>query len=129
MASADTNVLMRWALDDLPEQTKKAAMLLEGNEEVQVADTAIIEMGYVLEKVYDQERDVVAGYIRAVMNLGQVNCNRKLFSRVLPLYEQYPQLSLVDCSLAIYAELNGAIPLYTFDKQLAKKLPAAHLLT
>lgn len=129
MASADTNVLLRWALDDLPEQSDAANRLLNGGSEVQVADAAIIEAAYVLEKVYGFERSLVAGYIKAIMALGQVNCNRALFSRVLPLYEQHKQLSMTDCCLAMYAELNNARPLHTFDKKLAGKLtPAVSLL-
>lgn len=128
MASADTNVLLRWALGDLPEQTEAATRLLEGSNDVHVADAALIEMGFVLEKVYGLSRDLVAGYIRAVMSLGQVNCNRMLFSKVLPAYEQHRQLSLMDCCLAAYAELTDATPLYTFDKQLAGKIPFADML-
>lgn len=128
MASVDTNILLRWALGDLPDQSAAATRLLEGNEEVHVADAALIEMGYVLEKVYGLSRDLVAGYIRAVMSLGQVNCNRMLFSKVLPVYEDCTQLSLMDCCLATYATLNGATPLYTFDKQLARNVPAAELI-
>lgn len=128
MASADTNVLLRWALGDVPEQAERATRLLEGTEEVHVTDAAIIEAGYVLEKIYGFDRKIVVGYLRAVLALGQVNCNRALFSQVLPLYEQNAQLSLTDCCLALYAELNDAQPLYTFDKQLANRLHAATLL-
>lgn len=128
MASVDTNILLRWVLGDLPEQADAAGKLLEGDSEIQVADAALIEMGYVLEKVYKLDRILVTGYIKAIMALGQVNCNRALFSRVLPLYEQYQQVSLNDCCLAIYASFNDAEPLYTFDKQLANKLEPASLL-
>lgn len=125
MGSVDTNILLRWTLGDLPEQSERAAKLLESSNAVQVADAAITEMAYVLERLYKLDRSLVAGHIRLVMGLGQVNCNRQLFSRVLPLYEQNPQLSMIDCCLAVYAELNDAEPLYTFDKQLARKLPVA----
>lgn len=128
MASADTNVLLRWALDDLPDQSTKAARLLEGSDEVSIADAAIIEMAYVLEKVYKLERKLVAGYIRAVMGLGSAQCNRSLFSKVLPLYEDNGQLSMMDCYLSAYAEINGTAPLCTFDKQMATKLSAASML-
>lgn len=128
MVSADTNVLLRWALGDIPEQAVAATRLLEGDDEVRVADLAIMEMGYVLERLYGLDRELVAGYIRSVMSLGQVNCNRSLFSKALPAYEQHPQLSFADCCLTTYATLNGATPLYTFDKQLANKLPAAGML-
>jgi predicted nucleic-acid-binding protein len=128
MASADTNILLRWALGDLPEQTERATRLLEGSDEIEVADVAIIETIFVLEKVYKLERGIVVGYIRALMSLGRVNCNRSLFSRALPLYESHQQLSVIDCCLAVYAELNVAMPLYTFDKHLANKLSAANLL-
>lgn len=123
MASVDTNMLLRWALGDLTEQTDAATRLREDDDEVHVADAAIIEMGFVLEKIYKLNRDLVSGYIRAVMSLGQVNCNRSVFTKAIPLYEQYPQLSLTGCRLAVYASLNDATPIHTFDEQLAGRLP------
>lgn len=129
MACADTNVLLRWAVDDVPEQTQAASKLLFGSEIVHVADPVIIEMVYVLEKLYGFDRIIVAGYVQAVLALSQVNCNRALFSRVLPLYILYSRISITDCCLAICSELDGTSPLYTFDKQLAKKLTAAKELT
>ena len=122
MASADTNVLLRWVVDDIPAQTKAAAKLLKGAEVVHVADAAIIEMVYVLEKVYGFSREIITEYTQAVMSLSQVNCNRTLFARVLPIYVKNRTLSIVDCSLAVYAEIDETTPLYTFDKQLSKKL-------
>lgn len=125
MASADTNILLRWVVDDVPARTKAAAKLLKSTEVIHVADAAIIEMVYVLEKVYGFSREIIAEYTRAVMSLSQVNCNRTLFSRALPLYIKNPTLSIVDCSLVVYAEIDETAPLYTFDKQLSKKLASA----
>ncbi len=51
MASLDTNCLLRWILNDIPEQTELVADLFNSGESVTVADAAIIETVFVLEKI------------------------------------------------------------------------------
>lgn len=128
MVSADTNVLLRWVLNDLPEQATMAASLLEGSDDVRIDDGAVIEMVYVLQSLYRLDRSIIADYVRSILALGQVSCDRSLFAMVLGAYEQYPRLSIMDCYLAAKARQSGAEPLFTFDKQLAKKLESAELL-
>lgn len=41
MASLDTNCLLRWILNDIPEQTELVADLFNSGESVTVADAAI----------------------------------------------------------------------------------------
>lgn len=127
-ASLDTNALLRWALQDIPEQAGKVDTLLHQNVSLEVADVAVIEMVFVLEKVYQLPRSLIAEHVELLMSTSQINCNRTLFSEVLPLYRQHVSLSVIDCSLACYAKLNQAEPLYTFDQALAKQLPQAKLL-
>lgn len=129
MASLDTNALLRWCLHDIPEQTMAVQDILQKHSEIQVADAAIIEMVFVLEKVYDLPRTIVTDCVRALMGEAAVNCNRTLFDAVLDIYNDHPALSLMDCCLSVYVSLNQAEPLLTFDKKLAHQLPNAQLLS
>lgn len=128
--SLDTNILLRLALDDVPDQTILIEKLLLKGNTFAVADAALFEMVFVLEKVYRLPRTLVVENMHTVVRNKQFICNRALFERTLHFYLEHPKLSIVDCGLKIYAELNNASPLYTFDQALAKaSLDAVHLLS
>lgn len=113
--SLDTNVLLRLILDDVPEQSIKVEKLLEGGKVFEIADAAIFEMIYVLEKLYEINREQVAKSVLAIVRNTKFNCNRRLFELIMPLYVQEPKLSIIDCALNQYAQINNATPLFTFD--------------
>jgi predicted nucleic-acid-binding protein len=128
--SLDTNALLRLALEDLPEQTAAIEKLLSTGTTFEIADAALFEMVYVLERVYRLPRLEVVENMLSIVRNKQFNCNRKLFELALPAYLEHPKLSIVDCALTQYAELNNASPLYTFDTVLAKTNPdTVHLLS
>jgi predicted nucleic-acid-binding protein len=116
----DTNVLLRLVLGDLPAQAEAVEKLLKPGSIFDVSDIAIFEMVYVLEKIYKLPRTLVSQNIYTVITHPCINCNRKLFSVSLPVYIDNPKLSIVDCALYKYAELNKATPLYTFDAELVR---------
>lgn len=128
--SLDTNIILRLLLDDIPEQNAAAVKLLDEQVDCQfsVADIAFVEVAFVLERYYGLDRAVIVRMIERVMSLTQINCNRSLFTKVLPLFVANPNLSFEDCCLAVYAELNNATPLWTFDRDLARRVESAKLL-
>jgi predicted nucleic-acid-binding protein len=128
-ASIDACCILRWLIQDIPEQEQAVHMLLSNPGHYHVADTTIMEVVYVLEKIYHQERHFIASCLNLMHSLNQINCNRALISSVIPYYTANSSVSFADCCAAVYAELNEAEPLLTFDKKLAAKLPQAELLT
>jgi predicted nucleic-acid-binding protein len=118
--SLDTNLLLRLVLGDIPAQAEAVENLLKPGKTFDVSDITIFEMVFVLEKVYKLPRTIVSQNIYTIINHACINCNRKLFASSLPLYIDNPKLSIVDCALYQYAELNKATPLYTFDAELIK---------
>jgi uncharacterized protein len=127
--SLDTNTLLRFVLGDIPEQAAKVDTLLNTSGTFEVADITIIEMIFVLEKIYHLPRPLVVENVNAIIRHSHISSNKKLFSLAMPLYTENPKLSIVDCVLVKYAELNKAIPLYTFDLALTKACsPTAQLL-
>jgi predicted nucleic-acid-binding protein len=127
-ASLDTNTLLRLVLGDLPEQTGLVEELTKKSPVLHVADVALIEMVFVLEKIYSFSRADVVNSVQAIIRHPKINANRRLFERVLPDYLEKPKLSIVDCALVHYATLTDATPLFTFDKALASAYPASATL-
>jgi predicted nucleic-acid-binding protein len=127
--SLDANVLLRMMVKDDLFQYRAAKKLIDkSGGQLAVADTAIIEAAFVLRREYGLTRQDVKTAIQDLMLLPQLNCNRVLFDRALTLYASTRGVSLEDCALTVYAELNGALPLYTFDKKLAKSSKNAALV-
>lgn len=121
--SLDTNTLLRLVIGDAPSQTTLVENLLKNASVLSVADIALIEMVFVLEKVYLFSRSDVAASVYSIIRHPKINGNRKLFELALPNYLEHSKLSIVDCALVAYAHLNSATPLYTFDKALARSFP------
>jgi predicted nucleic-acid-binding protein len=127
--SLDANIILRYLLNDIPDQCKSATKLLKGaRDQLAVADTALIETCFVMERAYSMSREHIGIALLGFMSLQQINCNRILFDRALMLFQSHSALSMEDCCLAVYAELNKAEPLYTFDKKLAKQLQATQFV-
>lgn len=127
--SIDTNVLLRLILKDTPQQCLKIQdMLMRQGVVYEVADLAITETAYVLCTWYNWERSGIVEALEAVLEDFELNYNKVLFERVFPMYLERPKLSSNDCCLAVYAQLNGAEPLWTFDQALARQVDTAKLL-
>lgn len=127
--SVDANVVLRLLLDDVPNQHAAAVALLEsGNAPFVVSDVAVIEVVFALCRHYDFSRGAAAEAIEGLISLTQIDCNRALFERALPLFTDHVKLSFEDCCLVTYAELANAQPLWTFDRKLAGQAPSARLV-
>ncbi len=127
--SLDTSAVLRLLLNDIPEQTKEMAILLRrSKEQLAVADLVFVEMAHVLERYYQLERSDICSLFQSFMRLDVINCNRGMLERALAVFTKHPALSFEDCCLEVYAELNQAEPLYTFDQKLAKQLDQAELV-
>lgn len=129
--SLDTSAIVHCIIDDVPGQREKVLELLNNPRAVHyVSDMAIAEALYALEEHYYLERDDAVNRL-AVFLERYGNClrhNHDLTELAFPFYLEHPKLSFYDCCLASYAELEGAEPLFTFDKTLARQHPSAKLL-
>jgi predicted nucleic-acid-binding protein len=127
--SLDTNVLLRLIVGDVPTQTSAIEDLLKRVSSLQVADVVIFETVFVLQSYYAFSREDIYQSLVSIIRHPKINCNRRLFEPAFAFYREHPKLSLVDCALPGYANLNNATPLYTFDKDLAKSLADTELLS
>ena len=121
--AVDTNVLLRYFVDDIPVQAKAAVSLIDSlTLEMPgfVGREVALEVVWVLERSYDFSRSRI---VNAMLNLmekdGLIVENAE---DVASAAIQYRQSSDDFSDLLILAAANrvGAKPLYTFDRKLAR---------
>ena len=127
--SIDTNIVLRLLINDIPQQYVLVHELLNKNKanRFHVADCVFVELEYALRMHYQLDRPTISNAIQTLISQKNIVSNKELFFALLPIYESKHNVSFVDCMLATYAQLNNAMPLYTFDKKLAQ-LPHTELL-
>lgn len=125
MPSLDTNCLLRWLLNDVPEHTQRVAAAIAGASQLAVSDVALIEAGFVLERAMRFTRAEVAAAFGALATEKKFTFDREFWRAVTDLYVDHPKLSLADIYLALDADRRAAAPLLTLDAKLARQLPSA----
>ncbi|MCL2831939.1 MAG: PIN domain-containing protein [Treponema sp.] len=129
MSSLDANCILRWLLDDIPEQTEIVTVLFNSKENFTIADAALIEIIFMLEKIKKVNRESIEKAIMTVIEKENFLLNKELFIEILPIYVNHPKLSFVDCYLEVLAKKTNALPLLTFDQKLANQLKGSKLLS
>ena len=131
ISSLDTSLIVRVIVNDDPRKRLQVLELLsEENHIFHIFTPALMETVYVLEKVYELPRADIANKLAFFLERFSDNLvyDNHLTRIAFPMYLQHPQLSFGDCLLSACAEVGNAEPLYTYDKDLAKKSPSAKLL-
>lgn len=116
MKSIDTNVVLRFLLNDIPIQSEKAKVVLSAPP-VYVSDVIVTEAVFVLEKTLKFERKFVASLIRVLLAVPGLVYSDHLLNDVIKMYERKKSLSFVDCYAATEATMFGST-LHTFDRKL-----------
>jgi predicted nucleic-acid-binding protein len=119
----DTNVILRYLLQDDATLFKKASAILEkvktGQTKVIILESVLAECVYVLLKVYKINRPEIANSLRALFRYkGIVNPDKVDLIDSIDIFSQ-TNLSFVDCILCAKSR-NSAMPLYTFDEKLTR---------
>lgn len=119
--SLDANVVLRLITKDIPSQYTAAQTLISDGKMYTVADTTLIETIYALHEYYKIPRALVKEAIQTLYSNKNLSVDDVVFDEALTTFSARPALSIEDCYLAAKAKLGGAMPLWTFDKKLAKQ--------
>ena len=119
MNGLDTNVVLRYLLGDIPEQTTKARAVISSSASY-VTDVVLTEVVFVLERVIGMERSDITRLVGTFLSLPKLVYNDYLLDDSLALYGKKRSLSFVDCYAATETKVYKNT-LFTFDKQLAKR--------
>ena len=118
MNSLDTNIILRFLLNDVPSQTLKIKQIFS-RPPLYVSDVVMAETAYVLEKSLGYGRKYVAMLLRVLMGVPGLTFNDHLLPNVVDMYVNKRSLSFVDCYAAVEAQTFGS-KLYSFDKDLIR---------
>jgi len=131
LIALDTNVLVRYLVQDDPKQARTATRFIERNctddKPCFIGHIVLCELAWVLESAYDQNREQIAHIIEELLQVGQLDV-------------QQPEVvwrALKDCKNSnagfpdhVLARVNQSAGCYctvTFDKK-ASKQPAFKFL-
>ena len=117
----DTNSILRFLLDDIPEQNAEVQKLFrqakKTNLEIIVSEIVIFEINFILEKYYRFRKEEIIEKLGIIVSSNYLNIeSRELFISALKLYRKN-NISLVDCFLLVKAEIENA-ELFTFDDKM-----------
>ena len=131
MKGLDTNVLVRYLVQDDPKQAAHAARFIEAccTEEhpCYIGQIVLCELAWVLESNYEQSRQDIAAVIEKLLQVGQLEVsNPNVVWRALDDYKK-SNVDIPDHLLARYNESAGCDSTVTFDKK-ASRQPAFELL-
>lgn len=119
----DTNVIVRFFLDDHPRLSPRAKNLFKsaelGNIAVFIDEVTIAEVVWVLRSFYKSEKQHVISYLeKMVSQKWAINPRKKLILAALSDYAQN-NLAYIDCWVSQVAK-HYNYQLKTFDKNLVK---------
>lgn len=121
----DTNALLRFFLNDIPEQKIATEKLLNQAKYkkiiVIIPQIVIFELHFILEKYYYQGKRKIIEILQSLVSTNYLQTeSREIFIHALMIYKS-ANVSFVDCFLSSNSKIEDA-DLFTFDKKLKKLL-------
>ncbi len=118
--SLDTNIILRWILGDVTDQTPKTDLLINKEKNYRVSSLVIAEVVYILEAKGFRRSEIknIISRLSAQLNLV---FERSIIISATEMYTEHSSVSFVDACLLYESKTTNASPLYTFDKKLANK--------
>jgi len=120
--AADTNVLLRDALQDDRHQSPIASKTLQNAQLVVVPTPALCEFVWVMQRLYKRSAAEIALSIRLLMSGDNVELDRPAIEAGLEVLDQGGDFA--DGAIAYEGAWRGAEEFVSFDKQAVKLLKA-----
>lgn len=118
MIIVDTNIILRYLLNDDEELNEKATEIIDNND-ILIPTEVIVEASYVLKKVYNVEKEKIFEVIQQLIKMDGVNFqNKETIELAFKTYAE-KNLDIVDGMLYAYSK-NEKFKVETFDKKLCK---------
>lgn len=131
MAGLDTNVLVRWIVDDDSRQAARVQRLFEDargqGTPLFVPSTVMLELEWVLRSRYKFDKFTILGAFNALLETQEFEFqDEPALERALALYRQN-SADFADCLHAGQCGSAGRAPMITFD-EAAARLPSVERL-
>ncbi|MGH2444575.1 MAG: PIN domain-containing protein [Candidatus Limnocylindria bacterium] len=119
MIGTDTSVLVRYLVGTPPAQARRAAALIDGEEEIGVSPVALAECAHVLRTQYGvEQREILDALIGLVQrsNVRVLGMRTDVLVGVLARARQLPGRRIPDALIVAASLAADALPLATFDR-------------
>ena len=123
MIGLDTSVLVRYLVGTPPAQARRAAALVDGDDEVGVSPVALAECAHVLRTQYEvSPGDVIDSLIALVQreNVRVLGLRADVLVGVLVRARQLPGHPVPDALIVAASLAADALPLATFDRDQSR---------
>lgn len=122
MDALDTNVLLRYILDDDVEQSERARSLihsLSSTYRAFIGREVILELVWVLTSVYKFNRSLIANILLSLIYAMEFDVEEAhSLEQAISLFE-HSRSDLSDLLILVAARRNRALPVHSFDKRFA----------
>lgn len=123
MIGIDTNVLVRFVMQDDPKQAAQATKLIEGLREEAgafVSVVVLVEMVWVFESVYELTRAQICSALHTLLDVDVFKVDRAaIVAAAIRAYEK-STADFADCMIARISAQAGCSETFTFDRKAAK---------
>ena len=118
--AVDTNILVRAAVRDDPEQTEKATRIMARAEMIAIALSSLCEFVWVLRSVYGYRAPKIAQALRVLLAAENVETNRPAIDAGLTMLDAGGDFA--DGVIAYEGRWLGAETFVSFDKKAVEML-------
>ena len=120
MRFVDTNVFLRFLVNDDPEKADACEMLfrraITGEESLFTTDMVMAEIVWVLESYYELSKSDVREKIEKILNTKNLECpNREIIITALSAYEE-KNIDYIDAYNASILKMKGIDEVYSYDR-------------
>ena len=124
MIALDTNVIVRYLVNDDAEQAEAARVLLEGltaERQGFICREVVIEVVWVLERFYQFTRAQIANVLVELIATDSLVVEAADdIAHAAIVYRDQGGVGFADLMILLAAARSEALPLYTFDQKLAR---------
>ncbi len=120
MRFVDTNVFLRFLVNDDPEKADACEMLfrraITGEESLFTTDMVMAEIVWVLESYYELRKSDVREKLEKILNTQNLDCpNREIIINALAAYEE-KNIDYIDAYNAFILKMKGIDEVYSYDR-------------
>ena len=116
----DTNLIIRFFLNDNPPQAEAVQKILESeHEELVLTDVSLAEIIWVLTSYYKLPKSEVVNKLLDLLTLEAIRANKQVLYKALFLYKSL-NIDFIDAYLGAFAENEGIKSIYSYDKDFDK---------
>ena len=129
MIGLDTNVVIRYLVQDDPNQSKRANQAIEkwkeAGETLWICQITLCEICWVLERCYQLSREELVSVLTNLLQTRHLQIERDdLVWQALRDFEKNTKVGFPDCLIGRQNAYHECIHTFTFDKDAVKQLPS-----